>query len=66
MIKLSSVGVCLSVCKEFLPILNSSIIVNIILCAIWQQGDRRHDDFDGRHNDGKGQQGNRRHDNGAR
>jgi len=33
MIKLSSAR--LSVCKEFLPILNSSIIVNIILCAIW-------------------------------
>ena len=29
-----------------------------------QQGIRRNDNGDGRHDDGKGQQGNRRHDNG--
>jgi len=37
-IKLSSVGVCLCVMNSYLSviyILNSSIIVNIILCAIW-------------------------------
>jgi hypothetical protein len=29
-----------------------------------QQGDRMHNDFDGRHGDNKGKQGNRRHDDG--
>ena len=29
-----------------------------------QNGDGRHDDGDGRHNDGKGQQGNRQHNDG--
>ena len=29
-----------------------------------QQGDRMHDDLDGRHDDDKGQQGNRRHNDG--
>ena len=29
-----------------------------------QQGDRMHNNFDGRHGDDKGQQGNRRHDDG--
>jgi hypothetical protein len=31
-----------------------------------QQGDRMHDDFDGRNDDDKGQQGNRRRDNQQR
>jgi hypothetical protein len=29
-----------------------------------QQGNRMHDDLDGRHDDDKGQQGNRRHNDG--